>query len=714
MQPAQPDPRSADVQHAVIYPWGIRVQRAVQPLARAAAPPQGLGQGLGLALKSAWVATSHSLFLPFDGLATSEYNVHHGLVDKLVAVANIVEVNDARLATLPGAQAVRFDASALLHKHRGAPWLVSGGFALGGQEALLCEAVWGLIVCDAELGTTGRVRPPMHATAHAVAQWLEGHEASLHSSPACGHIAALMDVGHTGLRLRATHLQACPSVDAQGRGHLVLALAGEPVFPNAGAWRVASSAPTSTSTPGLACAAGADPWAPSLRVFQPRGERLWQVAAGLGALMSPAPSGADEHAQPSHFRTLEFVQNTGLQQIRFPHPRLESLVMNSRGEYGRLRFAPRATLGWDDFVVMHPPAGAHEQGFGTPSSSTGHIPLGPKDKFSLSVDGWHFKKTWGLNNHHRAALLRWGPASLSACPVEGRVDFGFDNSTWTSQQGPLRFELQSGDARLLVLTAEGLCAGTSVAPHLTGPAWHWGEAYKDVQDLVPQLLEGLPSHRRMGIDAADGPLRLHDTFAMPVVHSGFGTARHVQASLGSRRARDPQHDGFGISLGAPADPMSWVLPPYVGTASMGLGIAVGVDRDEDAGEGVDTPSGLRIGLPLRLSLESPGWAGAHLAADVGSADVITQIQSNTGTNTNTTVPWQVHVRGPSSAQLLGGLVNTSMTIEAAATLLPNVPDAQHVSLVAHLGVGLHLAVAWLVDIDFDTDWAWATRLARGP
>ncbi len=734
----------AAMRQGAIYPWGIRVQaaglqvaqappfgpRSTPPLASPSAPPSAPPSPTpsptpsvppsAPALATSWVASSDSFFLPTDAAVPSHPTVHHGLVDKLVDIHNIVEIQDGRLHNMPGAQAVRFDATALLHKHRGAPWLVSGGFAHRGQEAMACQAVWGFVLCDADGA------PPAWPAWPALAQWLASLDDAHNPCPASGRLACVLDVGHTGLRLRATQLQALPCLDANGHPHLVLALAGEPVFPNAGAWRIDSAA--SNSPP----AAAANPWAPSVRVFQPQGRRLWHVAAGQGPLVWPAATGKATDMGLGRAHGLAFVQNLGVHEIHFPHPRLEAMVVNSLGEYGRLCFAPQAVLAWQAL----PGGSPAKDTSGTSVGASHSARLGPTDRISLGVDGWHFRKTWGLDSGHIDELFSFGDTRLVLRGVDAQVAFAFDDGHWTSRQGPLRFELQTGGSCLLALTAESLQAGTYLAAHLSGTAWHWGDATRDLGKLLPRLLDSLqadgghaageleceraqPSGRRLRIEGADGQWRLRDAFALPGLRSGFGTAHHVRASVGARVAQAPGQAWFGIELGSAVDPMTWVLTPFVGTASLRLGMGLDAAENEPCGDGSRGPSmplhgDLRISMPLRLALQSSAWVGAHGATDTGCADVIARIQSHTPVNTHTTAPWQVTVQGPCSAQLLGGLVSTSLCLETVAQLLPDVPDAQHVSLVAHMGVGLHLAVAWLLDIDFDTDWAWATCLSREP
>jgi hypothetical protein len=738
------------MQQGAIHPWGIRVQAAGPQDVRAALPA------------TAWVATSDSFFPaaaaaasagPAAGAAVGAMppTVHHGLVDKLVDVRNIVEVQDAQRAPwshLPGARTVRFDATVLLHKHRGAPWLVSGGLLHRGQEAMACHALRGLVFCDADAA------PPAWP---AVAQWLLALSDS-QDGLACGQLACVLDVGHTGLRLRATHLQALPVLDDGGQPHLVLALAGDPVFPSAGAWRIQAAA----AAHGAAAAAHA--WAPSLRVFQPQGRRRWQVAAGHGPLAWPAHLGqaADENGDVASGQgrpqELAFVQSLGVQEIWFPHPRLEAMVVNSLGEYGRLCFAPHAVLAWQAGPCT--PSACDTRG--TPQVTRTGLPLLCTDKISLGVDGWHFRKTWALDNKHSTELFSSGGTRLVLRAVDAQAELSFDNSTWAGRQGPLRFELEAAGISLLALTADCLQAGTHMAAHLNGTAWHWGQATRSLGRLLPRLLEGLRSEPRLapagaasqpalcpsrrlavqialGAQWAQGAWQLRDSFTLPVLPSGFGTAHHVAANMGVRVARGAGQAWFGMELGSAADPMTWVLAPWVGTASLRLD--VGADRapapghvSHDPNQAYDSNdsndsndaggpwhSDLRISLPLRLALQSSAWVGAQGAADSGCADLEVLFQSQAGIDAdadadadgNIVAPGHVTLNGPCTAQLLGGLVSTSLCLDTAAKLLPDVPDAQHVSLVAEMGVGLHLGVAWLLEIDFDADWSWAVCLSRG-
>jgi hypothetical protein len=128
---------------------------------------------------------------------------------------------------------------------------------------------------------------------------------------------------------------------------------------------------------------------------------------------------------------------------------------------------------------------------------------------------------------------------------------------------------------------------------------------------------------------------------------------------------------------------------------------------------------VNIAVPLHLALESTGLAATGQVpglADGGSAELILCIDSGGHTPPGL---W-AQVQGPCSAQLLGGLVDASFFLDSHASVgpatapVPGEPDTLPGSVVVHLGLGLHLAVGWLLDIDIDADWTWTTRLAPQP
>ena len=70
------------------------------------------------------------------------------------------------------------------------------------------------------------------------------------------------------------------------------------------------------------------------------------------------------------------------------------------------------------------------------------------------------------------------------------------------------------------------------------------------------------------------------------------------------------------------------------------------------------------------------------------------------------------ISGAAVVEVLGGVATTSVYLETAAAVWPNHPDADHVRIDCTVGLGLHLGVCWLVDMEFDSAWRFTADLAR--
>jgi hypothetical protein len=220
---------------AVIQPWGIQVR----------------GQLAGTPVRRVWHAMSDSLFDAYDAVERDlPPRVHHGLIDRLVRVENILEIVDESRGLPTAAHVpVRFNAVAWLSDEAGASWVSEGGLRSEARAAIACHGVGGWLVIDAAI------------------DWV----AALAHRPAQGHVAALIDVGSTGFWLRATQIEATPVIATDGSNHLVLTLAGTPVMPAAGRWLVTRRGPHEREPQALGAGH-------AMPVIRPHGDLMWHVA----------------------------------------------------------------------------------------------------------------------------------------------------------------------------------------------------------------------------------------------------------------------------------------------------------------------------------------------------------------------------------------------------------------------------------------------------
>jgi hypothetical protein len=702
---------ASEVQHAVIQPWGIRVQRSIRRPAREATSTWG-----------PWTAVSDSLFVPFADAhghpdetdtssgASESQRVHHGLVDRLVDIERIREISDARLAALIGAQAVRFDATAWLSREGAAPCLAWGGWQEQGREAIACEDVWGVLLDNGLFAN-----PTLGATTQGalkLAQLLEEVGCSL----ACGNVACLIDAGSTGLWWRATHIQAATVIAPDGGAHLVLALAGSPVLPRAGAWRVTHEGAAPHHT---------DPEQPTnhapVPVIRRNADRLWQIAECRDLFVEIAPDtpprashralpstnahtglSAPVSSGPAHH---DFALDTGLQELHFLRPHLERLAMKSSGEYGRLklgndgRFAlwdvPSA---WRARDAVSAPAGFDsEREVLSTHLRTQQLP-------TLGIDGLHFDAHWDVaskkanlffeNGHQR---LQWRYDTAGHTKASARVTA----DDWQISLGPVHLELHSAHQVVFSVTVGRISSGRAEAAHLVQPVWQWGGGALAAQGLWPELVDSINSAcagAAWPLAATDTRLHMqHQTCAHRFAF-GWGTAEHAQIDLGGWASSQPGQGWFGVTLGSAACPLTLVLPTGVGAAFAQFGIG----NSNGSGSGAPPRVQVQMTCPANLTFAT-GEGSAH---DAGSAAVMATIQVRDDAPDRLFA----EVSGMVHASVLGGLARVTWAVDGAARVLPSTHQVQ---LDADVNVGIYSSTAAFLDTDFDTDWTLSAHLARG-
>lgn len=669
------------VVQAVIHPWGIKVRRTVT-INR---------QQVGWVIRrdSGWVAVSDSLFIPFvtyaDGVA-DESRLHHGLVDRLIRAERIVEVTDPRLASLPNAQAVRFDASALLVPHSG-NWLVAGGSSAEGQEAIACQDVWGFLLLDPTPPDPENPNAGGPPSAEALGQVFAAFE----HSPARGKVACVIDIGGTGQLLRATQIEAAPTLSPSHQGHLVLALAGSPVLPRAGAWSVTRRKPLDSEPQAL----DADFPVP---VIQPNGNDLWHLADCRDVFALRLP-GATTLPQNEY----GLLQGSGTQKIYFPYPQFEFVPAKGLGDHGRLRVPDG-----EDFKLGDVRALLRSTGLFPPAIEALLTQLSVDEMPLLGNNGLTFTKSWEPEPDKVEPIIDSGPAKVMLRYADAvqlddisnqhrtRIDVKIDASTWSISLGPLSFELHAMGERLLAISFANIAASTTSAPLFSTPELVLGAKLKPIGDLLKGLkgmglAGGAKSPRAAGsgglrVDFSDGRLSIGDSVTLPNLPLGFGTVSNIQFDIGGTLGFLPPSIEFGVGLGTEQNPMTLILSPFAGTALVRL--AVGSDGHRLM---------VRAGLGLALAID--------IGIARGSASIIIAIQLEIGSELRIAGI----LTGHAGVDVLGGVASAGLTLEAGAGISP---DEEHVRFDAYVAVGIHISICWVIDIDFDTSWPFATEVAR--
>lgn len=723
----QPDDKgyrvASGVHHAVIQPWGIRVQRSLGLSGQAATGP--------------WTAVSDSLFIPFadvplhDGhdhidadldsdtmsRAAEAVCVHHGLVDSLVNIEHIAEIDDARLDAFGGAQAVRFDATALLTAQGAAPCVAWGGWHQHGHEAIGCEDVWGVLF-DVGLPFAATVPAPAQ-TASRLAKQLHATGCSL----ACGNVACLIDVGSTGMWWRATQVQAAVVMAPDGRAHLVLALAGSPVLPHAGAWRVTHEVQAKPDVEDGHATAHAADHAP-LSVIRRNADRLWQIADCRDLFARTAQEAIDPPAHTksprahglstAHPPRHDFAMNTGLQEVHFLQPQLERLAMKSSGEYGRLKPGHGGRFELWNLSCAGSAADTSLAHFAFRPEVL-HTQIRANQLPTLGIDGMHFETRWKALTEKPGVFFNTGKQRvLWHCDATGKTEASVHLSSedWQISLGPLCLELQTADHMLMSLTTQRMESGRSQSAHVLQPAWHWGRGSHAVQSLWPDLLDALNSAGAAlswPVVATDTRLYVQHHACAAHLAFGWGSVQHAQIEMGGWASCQPGQAWFGVTLGSAACPLTLVLPTGVGDAFVCIGVGhrtgsnVGASQLDSQTQVSAEPGRLQaqVSCPVNLAFA----AGEGSTQNVGSAAARAVIQARECAPD----PLFAEVSGMVHASALGGLARLAVAVQSSAQVLPN---AHEVLLGAGVNVGICLSTAALLDIDFDTEWPLSAALAR--
>ena len=520
------------------------------------------------------------------------------------------------------------------------------------------------------------------------------------------------------------------------RAHLVLALAGSPVLPSAGAWRAGREACDIAAAQALA-----------LPVIRRNDTRLWLVAECCDLFAEPALTAYRKHgfaaASHSHSHShshsrCDFVLHTGLQELRFVQPQLEQLAMKSSGEYGRLELGQAAGAQlWDIPSAWRSGDADKPASASTSQHSALSFQLGPGGSPTLGIDGIHFNGHWHVAPEKSTLLfqteqqrLGWryeaGDAHQSAARLNTEARADVTSNDWHISLRPMSLDLQCAGHTLLSLAVSSIRSGSSEAAHLVQPMWQWGSHLRAVQALWPDLLDSLNrastnAVHNLSFSSTNGTLwpivptdkclYIQHRISVPELSLGWGRLLHAHTQQGGWIANRPGHAWFGVTLGSAAAPLPFVMPAGAGVGTtwvqLGIGDAEGLAEFAD-GHDSGNPSRddlsavlLNIECPVNLSFD----ALDETALEVGSATVVAKIQARLDT------PDRLlgNVEGIVHASALGGLARLTLAVQTSAAVWP---EPAHVLLDAGVSVGIYLGTAGLLDIDFDAEWPLSASLAR--
>lgn len=612
---------------------------------------------------------SGSLFGAYEPLGQhAPARVHHGLVERLVRVEHIVEIDQRGRAAQTGGQAVRFDAVAWLSTSAGPSWVSEGGLSAEGRAAIACDGVHGWLLVGAADAN------------EAAADWTAAPE----HPAARGRVAALIDVGGTGLWLRATHLQATHVSAPDGAGHLVLELAGSPVLPAAGRWTVTRRRPLEPAPSAL-------PPGQPMPVIQPHGDAMWHVAdaVDLFGLLEPAAS-----APPRTEYGL--LHDTGTQRLYFPQPRFERMAVTIGGECGRLRLPPDQRVQFADWCAL-----LHSNTEFPPPGAVCGWPLSDAELPTLGVEGWRFQVRRAWPELRSATLVDTGAVRLQLRRGEAvqapaaPLDIAFSDTAWSVSLGPLCIDVHVHGELLLSLAFDAEHADSHTAPQLHGPRLVPGRVLEPLGEWLPGLWRlNAQASRESRLPAmlplrqTEGQWQLGGGTTLDELDVGFGRLTQVRLALGGTISAEPAALTFGLSLGSPTDPMVLLAGAHRGAMVLGLGVQGGAPQLD-----------VRVALTLPMALE-------HGGSDHARALLAVNLQADGG------VPVRIGgvASGHALIEVLDGLAPLSLAIDTPCRVLPG---RAWVRLEADLTGAVHVPLCSLLDMDLDAHWPLGIDIERG-
>ena len=264
-----------------LYPWGVSVTRSVTIERR--------GGGGVIRRDSGWQATSDGLFDFQNGAQASPYTFEPGLVEGVFAVRNIRSTKAGDVA-LPDGGLV-------------APMYIDGHVQLAGAPQRV--AAFGLLAFLHLRHRTPAVNPGKPISAADLATLIERHD-----NRVGGPLEALLDVGESGFRSRATGIDIGVSRPPGTDPVFVGAVRAAPVFPAVGSWAVvrgpapaqppADVVGVSDGVPVLRSGVIGPPVDNALVFTTPRGDVVFADPTDLHRIASPVNDYGFLQATPTH------------------------------------------------------------------------------------------------------------------------------------------------------------------------------------------------------------------------------------------------------------------------------------------------------------------------------------------------------------------------------------------------------------------------------
>ena len=505
----------------------------------------------------------------------------------------------------------------------------------------------------------------------------------LNVGPAPGPDAPRFSLNVSALAIKAT------SVNVAGTSTPALAVAmyGTPRLPRDGAWSI------TRRQQGQPAPSPVDPKLPLPLVFASNndGHYQWRLLEPEDALSATAPN-----------TVYGLLQGTGTSKSLFENtvidPSGRSLLLDpGRGVPPPLLADVGALLGATD---IFPDLGAALQ-----------IPAAASDAIALVQDGFSKTFTWILSRNNDGkppplddqSLLDLGIVSfvLQYHNKTGELAKATFTVDATAPSGTPRWSLKienlaaavfvSGFGTDPLLTIRGTFQASELQKAgFTGIEVDYGSAL----DLITQLLQGLQGLVEsiggsvdLDVGFSDNKLTVRDGFALPTLPLGLGELEHIAVDLGLS-IELPGNAEFTIGLASQADPFTWIVDPFTGNGAIVLGTSGGE-------MGVFMEAGIGLALALDVAVAS-GSASIML-------DFTFQMQPPS-------VMFGITLTGSATVDVLDGLASASLTLTATIDVkLPDLPPTE-ADFYGAVGVGIHISIAWVINVDFDGQWGFSQSL----
>ena len=654
----------------VIDPWEPRAVRTITIDRQAG--------GWTLREDSGWQPASDGLFeFPSDAPQISPafdtMHIHKGAIQGVVNIRNIQL--DAPQFKLPGTaaiyQPVLFDADVWL---RDDVEIIAGGSTVGGRKLVPSRGIRGYILIDNVTYQSGGVPLPRPADA-ATIRALLGFK-----GPAVAPLSCTLgfggQAGQPGLRQRISQVDV--SCDNSPTPNVVCTVRGAPELPRDGAWSTARKLPGSQAPSAL------DPNFP-IPIVRPAagvgGSDRWHLADPVDiSLLGP-------NQTPGTLYGL--LQSTATQRIFFAQTQITNAALPIQTAQ-----APKLA----DVAALFNAAGIFPN-------------LGDAFDFSsakalaVSPDGITYDEVLTINKNE-VLLMNFGIIQLfvqykGETGAQTRAEIHVHpnaNPRWSIVLDRLAIAVRSGANTLISLYAT-VRADEHTAATVKDLNVRYGNFLRVLESIFNNLqyvARFLPGGKDAGLRVAfsQGKLTVRNAFALPKLPLGTGQITDVAVDMGFDIGLSPQSIDFVAGLGSSQKPFRWVVSPLAGTGCIQVGV-------NTKGLNVLVQAGIGLGLAIDLGIVS-GSAAVTIAVELS-----TQVE-----------PFLLGaiLSGRASVDVLSGLASVTLTLAAGLAvvppnILPPLPPpipAQlgpyEITFIASVAVGIHITVAWVIDIDWDDYW----------